>query len=221
MPSANAGSFHGYHFHVRFFPKWPALVPIVVRRARAVGIAVPDDGAGLEPRATSLAFVGTRWTRFRHGGLRFDVLEERRDLKGEIVSSAGNAGEHPTYAFGLANPGVLRGPHSQNELALEMAVGLWLHGGSLTLRPREDSGLGEEVIAEFQVWTALEALARVALGEPALGRPSSGTSMVTKHASPLWAPSFETTVAHREAEVRARFSADTMNVMAQVDAILE
>jgi hypothetical protein len=221
MPSANVGGFHGYHFHVRFFPKWTALAPIVVRRARAVGIVVPDDGAGLEPRATSLAFVGTRWTRFKHGGLRFDVLEERRDLKGEIVSSAGNAGEHPTYAFGLANPASLRGPHSQNELALEMAVGLWLHAGSLTLRPREDSGVGEEVIAEFQVWTALEALARVTLGEPALGRPSSGTAMVTKHASPLWAPSFETTVAHREAEVRARFSADTMNVMAQVDAILE
>jgi hypothetical protein len=104
---------------------------------------------------------------------------------------------------------------------MEMAVGLWLHGGSLTLRPREDAGLGEEVIAEFQVWTALEALSRVALGEPALGRPSSGTSLVTKHSSPLWAPGFETTIAHREAEARARFSGETMNVMAQVDVILE
>jgi hypothetical protein len=44
---------------------------------------------------------------------------------------------------------------------------------------------------------------------------------MTKHASPLWAPGFETTVAHREAEVRARFSGETMNVMAQVDVILE
>jgi hypothetical protein len=222
MPSnAPPPNFHGYHFQVRFFPKWVALAPILVRRARAVGLAVPDDGTGLEPRATSLAFVGTRWTRFKHGGLRFDVLEERRDLKGEIISATGNAGEHPTYAFGLAKPEGLRGPQSHNELALEMAVGLWLHAGSLTLRPREDSGLTEEVIAEFQVWTALEALSRVALGEPALGRPSSGTALVTKHASPIWAPGFETTIAHREAEVRARFSADAMNVMAQVDAILE
>lgn len=222
MPSfAPPSTFHGYHFHIRFFPKWGAIAPLLVQRARAVGLTVPDDGAGLEPRATSLAFVGTRWTRFKHGGLRFDVLEERRDLKGEIVSSAGNAGEHPIYAFGLARPGALRGPMAQNELTLEMAVGLWLHAGSLTLRPREDGGLGEEVIAEFKVWTALEALARVALGEPALGRPSSGTALVTKHTSPLWAPTFETTIAHREAEVRARFSADAMNVMAQVDAIVE
>ncbi|MGH7294158.1 MAG: hypothetical protein ACRELB_04465 [Polyangiaceae bacterium] len=213
--------YHGYHFHIRFFPKWGALAPIVVQRARGVGLTVPDDGKGLEPRATSLAFSGTRWTRFKHGGLRFDVLEERRDLQGEIVSAAGQSGEHPTYAFGLATPGALRGPHAQNELALEMAVGLWLHGGSLTLRPREDTGLAEEILAEFQVWTALDALSRVALGEQALGRPSSGTALVTKHAPPIWAPGFETSIAHREAEVRARFSADTMNVMAQVDAILE
>ncbi|HEY3818933.1 MAG TPA: hypothetical protein VGL81_17305 [Polyangiaceae bacterium] len=221
MTIAPPGTFHGYHFHIRFFPKWPTLAPLVVRRARAIGLTVADDGAGLEPRATSLAFVGTRWTRFKHGGLRFDVLEERRDLKGEVISAAGNAGEHPTYAFGLATPSAVRGPQSHNELALEMAVGLWLHGGSLTLRPRDDAGLGEEVIAEFQVWTALEALSRVALGEPALGRPSSGTALVTKHTSPLWAPGFETTIAHREAEVRARFSGEAMNVMAQVDVILE
>lgn len=184
-------------------------------------MSVPDGGAGLEPRATSLAFSGTRWTRYKHGGLRFDVLEERRDLHGEIVSVSGSSGEHPTFAFGLANPNALRGPYAQNELALEMAVGLWLHGGSLTLQPREDSGLGEEIIAKFDVWTALEALARVALGEPALGRPSSGTALVTKHSSPLWAPGFETTIAPREAEVRSRFSSETMNVMVQVDAIVE
>jgi hypothetical protein len=212
---------HGYHFHVRFVPKWPAVAPLLVRRARAVGIAVPDDGAGLEPRAMSLALVGTRWSRYKHGGLRFDVLEERRDLRGEVISAAGNAGEHPTYAFGLASPGSLRAQREHNELALEMALGLWLRGGSLTLRPWEDAGLGEEVLAEFGVWTALEALSRVALGEPALGRPSSGTPLVTKHAAPLWAPGFETTVAHREAEARARFSGETMNVMAQIDVIVD
>lgn len=217
-PPAN---FHGYHFHVRFVPKWPAVAPLLVRRARAVGISVPDDGVGLEPRAVSLALVGTRWTRFKHGGLRFDVLEERRDLRGEVISAAGNAGEHPTYAFGLASSEGLRGQKKHNELALEMAFGLWLRGGSLTLRPWEDAGLGEEVLAEFAVWTALEALSRVALGEPALGRPSSGTSLVTKHTAPLWAPGFETTLAHREAEVRARFSGETMNVMAQVDVIVD
>ena len=221
MSIAPPGLFHGYHFHIRFFPKWPNVVPTVVRRARAVGLTVPDDGVGLEPRATSLAFVGTRWTRFKHGGLLFDVLEERRDLKGEIISAAGNAGEHPTYTFGLATPAAGRGSQSHNELAMEMSVGLWLRGGSLTLRPREDAGLGEEVIADFQVWTALEALARVALGEPALGRPSSGTPLVAKHSSPVWAPTFETTVALREAEVRARFSGEAMNVMAQVDVIVE
>lgn len=220
MSIAPPGLSHGYHFHVRFFPKWANVAPAVVRRARAVGLTVADDGAGLEPRATSLAFVGTRWTRFKHGGLRFDVLEERRDLRCEVVSAAGSSGEHPTYPFGLASPAAFLGP-SQNELTLEMAVGLWLHGGSLTLRPREDAGLAEEVLAEFQLWTALEALSRVALGEPALGRPSSGTSLVTRHSSPLWAPSFEPSIAHREAEVRARFSNDAMNVMVQVDAILE
>ena len=67
---------HGYHFRVRFIPKWHAVAPIVVSRARAVGLTVSDDGHELEPRATSLAFVGTRWARFSHGGLRFDVLEE-------------------------------------------------------------------------------------------------------------------------------------------------
>ena len=191
MPSfAPPSTFHGYHFHIRFFPKWAALAPLLVQRARAVGLTVPDDGAGLEPRATSLAFVGTRWTRFKHGGLRFDVLEERRDLKGEIVSSAGNAGEHPTYAFGLARPGALRGPHGAERARRSR----WPSAsGSTPVRSRSararTAGLGEEVIAEFKVWTALEALARVALGEPALGRPSSGTALVTKHTSPLWAPS--------------------------------
>ncbi|HEY8089263.1 MAG TPA: hypothetical protein VIF09_15495 [Polyangiaceae bacterium] len=222
MPSVPPPSaFHGYHFHIRFFPKWAAVAPNVVQRARSFGLTVADDGAGLEPRATSLAFSGTRWSRFKHGGLRFDVLEERRDLQGEIVSAAGNAGEHPSYTFGLAGPAALRGPHAHSELALEQAVALWLHGGSLTFRAREDSGMNEEILAEFQVWTALEALARVALGEPALGRPLSGSAMVAKHASPIWAPGFETTIAHREAEVRARFSSDPMNVMAQVNAILE
>jgi hypothetical protein len=71
------------------------------------------------------------------------------------------------------------------------------------------------------VWTALEALARVALGEPALGRPSSGTALLSRHAAPLWAPGFEPSVAQREAEVRAHFSSDAMNVAVQVDAILE
>jgi hypothetical protein len=214
-------SFHGYHFHVRFVPKWQALAPALVRRARAVGLTVPDDGVGLEPRAMSLALVGTRWTRFKHGGLRFDVLEERRDLHGEVISAAGNAGEHPTYAFGIAAPASLRAQRKHSDLALEMAVGLWLRDGSLTLRPWEDASLREEVLAEFQAWTALEALSRVALGEPALGRPSSGTPLVTKHVSPLWAPGFETTIAHREAEARARFSGETMTVMAQVDVIVE
>lgn len=212
---------HGYHFHVRFVPKWAAIAPLLVLRARAVGLAIPDDGAGLEPRANSLAFVGTRWTRFRHGGLRFDVLEERRDLRGEILSAAGSTGEHPTHSLGLAAPAALKGAGSYTELALEMAVGLWIRGGSLTLRPWEDAGLGEEVLAEFDVWRAVEALSRVALGEPALGRPSSGTALVTKHSPPLWAPSFETSVAHRESEARARFSGERMNVMAEVDAILE
>ncbi len=221
MSIAPPGPLHGYHFHVRFVPKWPSVSPALVRRARAVGLTVPEDGAGLEPRATSLAIVGTRWTRFRHGGLRFDVLEERRDLRGEVISAAGNAGEHPTYTFGVAAPEGLRGEKAHSELALEMAVGLWLRDGSLTLRPWEDEGLGEEVLAEFQVWTAVEALSRVAMGEPALGRPSSGTPLVTKHASPLWAPGFETTIAHREAEVRARFSGEAMNVLAQVDVIVE
>jgi len=202
-------------------PKWPALAPLLVQRARAVGLDVPDDGAGLEPRANSLAFVGTRWSRFRHGGLRFDVLEERRDLRGEILSAAGSTGEHPTYSLGLATPGALKGPRSHTELSLEMAVGLWIRDGSLTLRPWEDASLGEEVLAEFDVWRALEALSRVALGEPGLGRPSSGTAMVTKHTPPLWAPTFETSVAHRESEARARFTGERMSVMAEVDSILE
>jgi hypothetical protein len=212
------GSFHGYHFHVRFIPKWQGVAPAVVRRARAIGLTVPENGGGLEPRAMSLAFVGTRWTRFRHGGLRFDVLEERRDLRGEVVAAAGNAGEHPTYSLGLAAPEALRG-HTDNEFALEVAVGLWVREGSLTLRPWE--ALGEEVIAEFQVWTALEALSRVALGEPAMGRPSSGNPVVARHTSPLWAPGFQTTIAHREAEVRARFASEAMNVTVEVDLIME
>ena len=208
----------GYHFHVRFVPKWREVAPIVVKRARAVRLEVPDDGVGLEPRARSLVFVGTRWARYRRGGLRFDVLEERRELKGEIVSAAGNAGEHPTYAFGLARPEALKG-NPFNELTIEMAAGLWLREGSLTLRPWE--GIAEEVIAEFQLWTALEALAKEAQGTPALGRPSAGTALVSKHVSSLWAPSFEASVARREAEARARFASTTMNVDVQVNLIEE
>jgi len=218
MSIAPRAPVHGYHFHVRFVPKWREVAPILVRRARAVGLEVPDDGAGLEPRANSLAFVGTRWAKYKYGGLRFDVLEERRELKGEIVSAAGNAGEHPTYAFGLARPGVLP-RNTYNELTLEIAAGLWLREGSLTLRPWE--GLAEEVIAEFQLWTALEALAKEAQGEPALGRPSAGTALVSKHVSSLWAPSFEASVARREAEARARFASPTMNVDVQVNLIAE
>jgi len=212
------GTVHGYHFHVRFVPKWVGVAPFVVERARALGLRVSDDGHELEPRATSLALVGTRWTRFSHGGLRFDVLEERKGL-GQLVLSAGNSGEHPTYAFGIASREAARAPTT--ELKLEVAAGLWLHHGSLTLRPWEDAGLGEEVIAEFQVWTGLEALARVAQGEPALGRPSSGTSMVSKYASPIWAPEFQTSVARRDAEVRATFASPRMSVSVQVDLMLE
>lgn len=211
---------HGYHFRVRCIPKWHAVAPLVVQRARAVGLTVSDDGRELEPRATSLAFVGTRWTRFSHGGLRFDVLEERRSLQGDVVSSAGNSGEHPTYALGLATPGALKG-HPPNEFGLEMAVGLWLRDGALTLRPWEESSLGEEVIADFHMWTSLEALSRVALGEPAMGRPSSGNPVVAKHTSPVWAPGFEPTIAHRQAEVRARFSSPRMSVTVEIDLIVE
>jgi hypothetical protein len=219
MPSVPPRSnLHGYHFHVRFLPKWKEVAAIVVRRARAVGLEVPDDGSGFEPRATSLIFVGTRWTRFRNGGLRFDVLEERRELRGEIVSAAGNAGEHPTYAFGLAIPGAPPSGRSQGELSREMAAGLWLREGSLTLRPWE--GLGEEVIAEFQLWTALEALSREAQGEHVMGRPSAGTALVSKHAT-SWAPGFEASVARREAETRARFASPAMSVDVQVNLIIE
>jgi hypothetical protein len=212
------GIVHGYHFHVRFIPRWNEVSRFVVARARALGLRVSDDGHELEPRATSLAFVGTRWTRFTHGGLRFDVLEERKDL-GQLVLSAGNSGEHPTYAFGVASREGPRGPF--NEFTLEVSTGLWLRQGSLTLRPWEDAGLGEEVIAEFQVWTGLEALARVAQGEPALGRPSSGTAVVTKHTAPVWAPEFQPSIAHRDAEVRATFSSPRMTVSVQVDLMIE
>jgi hypothetical protein len=218
MVDKKTGIVHGYHFHVRFIPRWSEVARFVVARARALGLRVSDDGHELEPRATSLAFVGTRWTRFTHGGLRFDVLEERKDL-GQLVLSAGNSGEHPTYAFGVANRAGLHGPF--NEYMLEVATGLWLRQGSLTLRPWEDAELGEEVIAEFQVWTGLEALARVAQGEPALGRPSSGTAVVTKHAAPVWAPEFQPSIAHRDAEVRATFSSSRMTVSVQVDLMIE
>jgi hypothetical protein len=211
-------AIHGYHFHARFLPKWKEVAPIVVRRARAVGFEAPDDGAGFEPRATSLVFVGTRWTRFRSGGLRFDVLEERRELRGEIVSSAGNAGEHPTYAFGLATAGAPQSGRSQGELSREMAAGLWLREGSLTFRPWE--GVGEEVIAEFNLWTALEALSHEAQGDPVMGRPSAGTALVSKHAT-AWAPGFEASVARRENETRARFASAAMTVDVQVNLIIE
>ena len=214
------GTVHGYHFNVRFIPKWHALAGVVVERARAIGLEVTDDGGDLEPRAASLAFVGPRWSRFAHGGLRFDVLEERRALHADVVASAGNSGEHPLYCFGLATPRA-PGGHGFSEHTLENAVALWLHQGSLTLRPWEDPVLGEELLAEFQVWTALEALSRVAAGQPVLGRPSGGTPLVTRHPPALWAPGFEITLAQREAEVRARMTAERMFVMAEVNLVVE
>jgi hypothetical protein len=81
--------------------------------------------------------------------------------------------------------------------------------------------LDEEVIAEFQVWTALAALSRAAQGLPALGRPTAGSSVVARHSSPAWAPGFESTMAPREGEVRARFFCPRMAVTVQVDLITE
>lgn len=211
---------HGYHFHVRFIPKWGEVAPLAVKRARALGLEVSDDGRELEPRATSLAFVGTRWTKYSHGGLRFDVLEERRALHGDLVHSAGNSGEHPSYSFGLAKPGAIADKF-RHELAMELAVGLWINEGSLTLRSWEDRELDEEVIAEFHVWTALAALSRAAQGLPALGRPSAGSSVVARHSSPAWAPGFESTIAPRDFEVRARFFCPRMAVTVQVDLVTE
>jgi hypothetical protein len=211
---------HGYHFHVRFIPKWGEVAPLVVKRARAIGLEVHDDGRELEPRATSLAFVGTRWSRYSHGGLRFDVLEERRALHGDLVSSAGNSGEHPSHGFGLAHPGAIADKF-KHELAMDLAVGLWINEGSLTLCRWEDRELDDEVIAEFQVWTALAALSRAAQGLPALGRPTAGSSVVARHSSPAWAPGFESTMAPREGEVRARFFCPRMAVTVQVDLITE
>ena len=83
------------------------------------------------------------------------------------------------------------------------------------------SGLGEEVIAEFQLWTALEALSREAQGEHVMGRPSAGTALVSKHAT-SWAPGFEASVEQRrEAETRARFASPAMSVDVQVNLIIE
>jgi hypothetical protein len=117
------------------------------------------EEADLEPLAESVSLTGTRWLRYRTGGLRFDVTAYRRDLRASVVQAMGLHGRHP-QRFGLAHVDRLRSRFGWNEFQLEGAVGLWLERGSLCLLSTKEPRIPTQTLVRFDLWKALDALYR-------------------------------------------------------------
>jgi hypothetical protein len=185
----------GYHFDMQFGAVWTALAPNVVERAGAAGIAVSGAGHELQPRAWMLRACGTRWAGLRAGDIHFQIIEYRDNLDGWLIQEPCVTSKQELHPFGV------RIEHKGwTSTKLSKAVGLWLRGGSLLLRTfqNEQCLLDETVLADFDMWQALDALARFAAGEPSFGSPSPQAAEVAAgrplpYAAPTWAQDFEVT----------------------------
>ena len=209
---------------MHFVPMWRALEPAIAARAQAAGIPGIESGAELQPRASALTFAGTRWSGLRSGALRFDVVEHRRDLRCNCILEVGATVQSVPCAFGVFGPTV-EGTALWPQAALQEAVGLWLTSGSLSFRRWSDGSrvVPAEALVEFDLWRALDAMARLARGEASFGHaskeadPANGPST---YSPPSWAPQCETSLAQQESGAFAQFNSPRMHVSGSVTLMM-
>ncbi len=185
----------GYHFEMQFGPMWRAVAPLVIARAREVGVTVSQLGEELHPRAMMLRVAGTHWADLRTGEVHFQVVEQRSDLDGGVLQELCVTSKKMLSPFGLLEE--MKGWTSSK---LEKAVGLWIRDGSLVLHAWQDDrrSLPEQVLVEFDMWKALDAMARYASGEPSFGP--------TPYQAPSWASAFAMTARTEGAMAHAGFN---------------
>ncbi|HEY1957034.1 MAG TPA: hypothetical protein VGH28_15550 [Polyangiaceae bacterium] len=209
----------GYHFDLQLGPMMKAVLPLLRERARAVGIVVPDEDAyeKLRPRALMLRLTGTCWSGFRSGEVAFHVLEFRDELDAYVLRD-------PLFVTSkklLASFGVHEEMKGWISYRQEKAAGLWIRDGSLIFHAWQDERrpASEQVIAEFDMWRALDAMARLASGEQTFGSPLGPVGPRTKYPTQMWARDFETTVTAEPANVSASFTSPTLMVAGVVTLI--
>jgi hypothetical protein len=208
----------GFHFTASFMPRWTEIVPVIVQRARTLGFVVSDNGAELEPRAKGIALSGTHWLQYRSGGIRFDILEYRKDTAGAVIAAAGVVGRTAARALGLENARALQAQKvDTNMYALEHDLGLWINQGTLMLLEAADGDTKApaEVVANFDLWSALDDISIVARGEPLLSQAADDG------VSRGWAPTFKVRMTGGGGEARATCTCPQMAVTVEVALILE
>jgi hypothetical protein len=199
----------GYHFDVQFGPMWPALNPVVAERAREVGVDVAPAGYALQPRALMLRVAGTHWTGLRSGEVKLEVLEYRSDLGGFLVSDPCVTSKELLASFGVAEE---RKGWTSNKL--DKAVALWIRDGSLILPAFQDAQ--ERVLAQLDVWRALDAMAHLASGEPSFGATLGPSGKGMSYASQTWAPDHAVVATTSGAKVSAMFQSKMASTAASV-----
>jgi len=208
----------GYHFEMQFGPTWQVLAGHVMERARAAGIAVSHLGHELHPRAMMMRVAGTHWAGLRTGEVHFQIAEYRSELDGYLLQEMCVTSKPWLSCFGVQEWEGLKGWTSNR---LNKAVGLWLRNGSLVLHAFQDDrcSLEQQVLADFDMWQALDAMARLASGEPTFGSPlaalgSAGKS--TPYPEQAWAKDFATKVTAEPAKVTASFSSPRLSAVGVV-----
>jgi hypothetical protein len=181
----------GYHFELQFGPMLPALAPLVMERAHAVGIAASPPGYELRPRASMIRVAGTYWSGLRTGEVHFSALEYRSALDGYLLQEVCLTSKQLLCSFGVQEE-----QKGWTSTKLHKAVGLWLRNGSLVLHAWKDDrcSVPEQVLAEFEMWQALDAMAGLASGDP---------SFAAALQAPTWARDLATTARTEHAKVQA------------------
>ena len=204
----------GYHFEMSFGPMVQALSPLVIERARAAGIAVSPPGYELRPRASMIRIAGTYWAGLRTGEVHFQIVEHRSDLDGGVLQELCVTSREVLSPFGVQEE-----QKGWTSTRLSKAVGLWLRNGSLVFHAWQDDrcSMEQQVLVDFDVWQALDAMARFASGEPSFGSALPDPVRVGKaYPAPTWARDFATKVNAEGAKVNASFSCDRMLVAGAV-----
>jgi len=193
----------GYHFEMQFGVMFTALESLVVERA---GVArIKASGYELRPRASMLRAIGTC---LHTGDLHFQVLEHRMDLDAWLIQEPRATSRQGLFSFGVSHePEHWILPH------VNKAVGLWLRNGALVFRAfqSERCSFDEAVLADFDMWQALDALVGLASGEPSFGAPLPQAAQVQAgralpYAAPTWARDFEVTARGEPGKAYASFN---------------
>jgi len=172
----------GYHFKASFHPIWEDIAERVVERARALGLK-EVNWSDLRPVTESFELSGTRWFGLSSGGLKYDILSFRSDLRGQVVHVSAVTQEDARVCFGVTNRQGLTATLGK-PMAVEQATGVWLDGGSLVMQSTKKGRYRSPllVLVKCDMWAALDdALKRL-----------SGTAHEDIR-RPTWAPAFSGT----------------------------